>query len=85
MSQGAGRCRCIPELISPMGLVAECRGHAWGGRRGGLGGLVGVAAGGCGECGYLGWLCAAGGARLCLRPGVSGVGGDLAARVGAFR
>ena len=53
--------------------------------RGGLGGPVGMAARGCGECRHLRWLCAAGRARLCLRPGVSGVGGDMAARVRAFR
>lgn len=38
-----------------------------------------------GECGYLGRLCAVGRARLCLRPRVSGSGGDLAAGVGAVR
>ncbi|CKS80666.1 Uncharacterised protein [Mycobacterium tuberculosis] len=44
-----------------------------------------MAARGRGECGYLGRLCAVGRARLCLRPRVSGSGGDLAAGVGAVR
>ncbi|EUA02490.1 acyl transferase domain protein [Mycobacterium kansasii 732] len=65
-------------LLHAMGTLGESP-------RAGLGGLVGVAAGGCRDCRYFRWLRTVGRPRLCLRQGIPGAGGGLAARVGAVR